>query len=195
MTKISNRGITLLELLIVMAILATSLGLGVSLIHRQENSIKKIFRQLIALNKQLDSYAKLNKTTYRLVINMDDEEGSTWWVEQKIDHLLPASAGFTEQDNDSDNSNIKFFVTAPGFFEEPQHLPGELSVVSVEYSKNSQEISRGKVYIYYFPEGQTSQILLKLKSNKKYWSLLIDRFHGDLTVFKGEKLLADLKRQ
>ena len=197
MKKISNRGITLLELLIVMAILATSLGLGVSLINRQENSIKKTLRQFIALNKQLDSYAKLNKTTYRLVINMDDEEGSTWWVEQKTDHLLPASTDSSEQDNDDDDddSNTKPFVTASGFFEEPQYLPEELSFASVEYSKNSQAILSGKVYIYYFPEGQTSQILLKLKSDKQYWSLFIDRFHGDLTIFKGEKLLADLKRQ
>ena len=195
--KISNRGITLLELLIVMVILATSLGLGVSLINRQENSIKKTFRQFIALNRQLDSYAKLNKTTYRWVINMDDEEGSTWWVEQKTDHSLPASADSTEQDNDDnkDDSSIKPFVAASGFFEEPQYLPADLSVAGVEYSKNNQTLSSGTVYIYYFPEGQTSQILLKLKSDKKSWSLLIDRFHGDLTVFSGEKLLADLKRE
>ena len=115
--KISNRGITLLELLIVMVILATSLGLGVSLINRQENSIKKTFRQFIALNRQLDSYAKLNKTTYRWVINMDDEEGSTWWVEQKIGLALPASTDSTEQDKDDnkDDSSTKPFMAASGF--------------------------------------------------------------------------------
>ena len=86
-------------------------------------------------------------------------------------------------------------MAASGFFEEPQHLPGDLNITSVEYSKNNQTLSSGTVYIYYFPEGQTSQILLKLQSDNKYWSLLIDRFHGDLTVFSGEKLLADLKRE
>ena len=194
--NISNRGITLLELLIVMVILATSLELGVSLINRQENSIKKTFRQFTALNRQLDSYAKLNKTTYRWVINMDDEEDSTWWVEQKTNPSLPASTDSTEQDNDDDDDDsAKPFVAASGFFEEPQHLPEGLNVAGVEYSKNNETLSSGTVYIYYFPEGQTSQILLKLKSDKKSWSLLIDRFHGDLTVFSGEKLLADLKRQ
>ena len=195
MKKISNRGLTLLELLIVMVILATSLGLGVSFINRQENSIKKAFRQLIALNRQLDSTAKLNKTIYRLVINMDDEDEPTWWVEQKTDHALLSTTDFSDKENTDSSKETTAFITAPGFFEEPQYLPGDLQFTGIEYSKNNQEVLSGTAYIYYFPEGQTSQILLRLKSEKKHWSLFIDRFHGELTVFSGKKILADLQRQ
>ncbi len=195
MKKLSNRGLTLLELLIVVVILATSLGLGVSFVNRQENSIKKTFRQLIALNRQLDSYAKLNKITYRLVIDMDDEDGTTWWVEQKTDHALLSTTDFSEKDNTDSSKETTVFITAPGFSEEPQYLPGNLQFTGVEYSKNNQEVLSGKAYIYYFPEGQTSQILLKLKSEKKHWSVFIDRFHGELTVLSGEKHLTDLQRQ
>ena len=194
MKKISNRGMTLLELLIVMVILATSLGLGVSFVNRQENIIKKTLRQFIALNRQLDSYAQLNKTIYRLVIHLNNEENSTWWVEQKTNLLPPLFEDSTEKKEDSEEQ-VPSFIMADNFFNEAQYLPGDLSFASVEYSKSEEEVSSGKAYIYYFPEGQTSQILLKLKSEKKYWSLLIDRFRGELTVLSGEKQLADLERQ
>ena len=73
---------TLLELVVVLSIITTSIGLGISSIKKKENQIKKTLRQLIALNRQLHSYAKLKRNVYRLAIALD-AENSTWWVEKK----------------------------------------------------------------------------------------------------------------
>ena len=209
---------TLLEILMVLVIISSTLGLGLSFVQRRENSIKKTFRQWTALNRELDSKARLSNQIYRLVIDMEDKHKNTWWVEQKIEpSLAQGGQGFiagglqtitTESQQDdsiaddsragdsrADDSIADDFFMADQFFEEAQTLPGDLKFTGLEHSRKQKNVSDSKAYIYYFPEGQSQQVLIKLKSDKKHWSVWIDRFQGDLTVFTGDKTLADLQRE
>ncbi len=194
-----NKGFTLLELLIALSILVSTLIIGTSSIKRKDNIIKKTFRQFVALNRQLDHFARLKGKTWRLVVQMEEKE-STWWVEKK----LPASQIFNPENQTFDNDeptdpveptpSPEGFVIDPEFFTTPQKLPKNLSFESVELNNIQEPITEGKAYIYYFPEGQFGTALLKIKGKKVYWSLFVDRLRGELTVYNGEKQLKDFKQ-
>lgn len=183
----NTKGFTLLELLIVLVLLTGILALGSSFIKKKDNIIKKTFRQLVALNRQLDHFARLKRETYRLVINMNEKENS-FWVEKK----LPENQ---IQLNPSDSKNQTLppsgFIMDTDFFEKAQKLPRGLKFESVEMKGQKEPITNGKTYIYYFPEGQFNTALLQIKGKKVYWSLFIDRMHGELTVLNGKKKLEE----
>ena len=170
----------------------STLIIGTSFIKRTDNVIRKTFRQFVALNRQLDHFARLKGKTWRLVIQMEEKK-STWWVEKQ----LPKSQNL---DNDEPIDPEKLtpssegFVIDTEFFENPQTLPKNLKFESVELNNIKELITRGKAYIYYFPEGQFSTAVLKIKGKKVYWSLFVDRLRGELTVYNGEKQLKDFQQ-
>lgn len=188
--KTNTRGFTLLELLVAMTLLVSALIVGGSFIKKKDNNIKKTFRRFIALNRQLDHFARLKRETYRLAFNIDEKENS-FWVEKKlsenqISQNLPSLKNQTLPPTG--------FVMDTDFFETPQKLPGDLKFESLEATGQEEPVTKGKAYIYYFPEGQFNKALLKIKGKKIYWSLFIDRLHGELTVFNGEKKLQEFEQ-
>lgn len=188
--KIDKKGLTLLEILIVIVIIASSSILGGALLFKKENSIKKAFRQLIALNRQLDHISRLKRESYRWAIKLGKKE-SAWWVEKKVPYtLIPKENTNTEDQSAAQNG----YVMDTDVFRTPQKLPSGLYFESVELSGQEKQKSEGIVYIYYFPEGQFNTAFVKIKGKKEYWSLFIDRMQGDLTIFVGEKSLKDMER-
>ena len=187
--KINNKGFTLLELLIALTILVSTVIMGASFIKKKDNNIKKTFRQLIALNRQLDYSARLKKEIYRLAIHIDEKESSLW-VEKKIPEKPILHNAFNTKNQTAPPTG---FVIDTNFFEEPKKLPEGLKFESMEM-KGQEPITNGKAYIHYLPEGQFNTALLKIKGRKTYWSLFIDRLHGELLVFKGEKKLQEFEQ-
>lgn len=206
-------GFTLLELIITLTLITGILVTGGSYVKRKDNKIRKTFRQFIALNRQLDQMSRLKRETYRLVINIGEnttystnentkDKKNTWWVEKKLQkNQMPENTSDTSDTNDtndtSDTKNITpdGFIEDTSFFEKPQTLPKQLTFESLESLKDESPITQGKAYIYYFPEGQFNTALLKIKGNRVYWSLFIDRLNGELTVFDGNKNLKDFEQQ
>ena len=188
----SNKGFTLLELLIALSILVSILIMGASFIKKKDNAIKKTFRQFVALNRQLDHFARLKRKTWRLVIQMDEKK-SSWWVEIQLPKNQIPNVD-ESADPEKPTPSPEGFIIDTDFFEKPQHLPRKLNFESVELHNQKELVTNGKAYIYYFPEGQFSTAILKIKGKKVYWSLFVDRLRGDLTVFRGEKKLEDFKQ-
>ena len=89
---------------------------------------------------------------------------------------------------------VKDFIIDTSLFEKPQKLPGALEFHSVEFYNQKLPVTEGKAYIYYFPSAEFTQALLKVKNKKHYWSVFVDRLHGDLVVFPGEKTLKDMEQ-
>ncbi len=207
---IKSAGFTLLELLIALVLIVGILAMGTTYVKRKDSSIRKTFRQFIALNRQLDSLARLRRETYRLVINMNEDTNynmanedkedkqNTWWVEKKLTkNLMPDD----EEDSTNKMGNAKHlnitsdgFIRDKDFFEKPQPLPEKLTFESLESLRKKSPITQGKAYVYYFPEGQFDIALLKIKGKRVYWSLFIDRLKGELTVFNEKKNLKDFEQ-
>ena len=188
-SPIPNKGMTLVEVMVATIIIVGAVATGASYIRKKENKIKKTFRQFIALNRQLDNFARLKQQTYRWVINIDETQNS-YWVEKK---LSPNQIADLEPSSEEEKTQPPpDFVMDTKFFAKPQKLAHGISFQSVQFNKKDPPIVSGKAYIHYFPEGQFNKTLLKIKGRKAYWSLLIDRLRGELTVINGEKDLKDL---
>ena len=189
-----SAGFTLLELLIALTIMIGALAMGTAFVKKKESRIKKSLRQFVALNRQLDHLARLRRRTWRLVVRMDGKKNS-WWVEKK-QTAGPPPADQSDQPDKTENQSPPpdGFVMDKDFFKKPQKLPKDMVFDSLESSSKKDLVRKGKVYIYYFPEGRFHLSVLKLKSRRAYWSLFIDRLHGELTVFSGNKTLKDFEQ-
>ncbi len=194
--KAGRAGFTLLELLIAMTIVISALAMGTAFVKKKDSGIKKSLRGFVALNRQLDHQARLRRQTRRLVIQMKEKKHS-WWVEKQQKNT-PLTLNNQEDKSSAEAKNQSLppdgFVMDTDFFDKPQQLPKGLVFDSVESSSGKEPVKKGKAYIYYFPEGRFSMTLLKLKGRRAYWSLLIDRIHGELTVFSGNKTLKDFEQ-
>ena len=188
---INKKGFSLLEILISVAIITSTLILSSTfIIKRKDNRKKSAFRQFVALNRQLDYSARLKRQPLRLVINLDEEKNS-WWVEKKLPYIRISDLSSTTKNQ---SPSLTDFVIDTDFFATPQKLPGRLTFESVEFSGQKDVVTSGKAYIHYFPEGQFNTTLLKIKRGNTYWTLFIDRLHGELTVIAGNKNLTDFKQ-
>ena len=200
--QVSHRGMTLIEMLVVMALLSGFFMMSVPFIKKREHVIQRTFRQMKALNRQLDSQARLNGMTYRLVVVLGlQKEGGNWWVERKaiVEPSISSEINPSETNQLKDSSSISIegedgFVLDESFFKEPQELPETLSFENISFSGQQREkqISSGRAYIYYLPGGQSHKILLKIKGKKQYWSLLFDRLRGELDILLGNKTWQEL---
>ena len=181
-----RRGVTLLELVVVLLILSTAVGLGVSSVSRKENQIKKTLRQFMALNRQLHSQARLRRVSYRWVFDLSGGRKS-WWVESL--QPLPAPSG------GGGRVLAPAFVLDRDLMEEPQKLPKSLVFSSVEFSRRGEgPVREGRVYVPYFPEGHTERVVVRLRGMRQSWSFFIDRFLGKSRIFLGEKTLKDFQQ-
>ena len=187
----NKKGFSLLEILISITIVTSTLILGSTfIIKRKDNRKKSVFRQFVALNQQLDYSARLKRQTLRLVIDLDEKKNS-WWVEKKLPYIRTSDLSSMTENQSPPPTD---FVMDTNFFAKPQKLPSELNFESVELSGQKDIITSGKAYIPYFPEGQFGTALLKIKRGNTYWSLFIDHLHGDLTIIAGNKNLTDFKQ-
>ncbi len=188
-----QKGVTLLELIVVMLILSTGIGLGVSSIKRKENQIKKTLRQFVSLNRQLHLMSRLKRRPYRLVFKME-KTSTTWWVES-LRPPPPSLEEDKESETDKTTKKIPQFARDGDFFKKDQKLPRGLLVESMEFNRvENPVVSSGTSYVSYFPGGQTEQVLLQLKGKKNHFSIFIDRFLGEASLFRGEKTIKDLRQ-
>ena len=200
--KGNNKGFTLLEALISLSLIAGVLITSVSFVKKKDTVRKKVFRQFVSLNRQLDHFARLKRNIYRLVIQIDKkEEKYSYWVEKKLLGIdLNNNSSEEEEGEDTTQDATEdateegsSFVIDTDFFEKPQVLPSSLSFVSVELGLEKDPVEEGKAYIFYFPDGQFNKVLIQVKERNIYWSFLINRLSGGLTILKGKNKLKDLE--
>ena len=77
-----TRGFTFLEIVIVIALLATILGLALPKIRKTNNNMKSVMRELSVLSIEVRPLrARLKNGTYRIAFDMNGTEDSLYYVE------------------------------------------------------------------------------------------------------------------
>ena len=196
----NNKGMSLIEIMIAMTLLAGMAGLSAVFVNRKESQIKKTWRAFTALNRQLDYKSRLKRKHWRWAFSLDEDKNS-WWVEKKAPEISLKNGGDKSPGKDLNSSHPSSppmsqdgFLMDGDFFTEPQTLPKKLTFESVELSYQKDLITSGTVYIPYWPEGQFSTALVLIKYKQKYWSLFFNRLNGEMLVLPGKKSLKDLEQ-
>jgi len=86
----SNKGFTLLEMLIVIALLAGIVGIAVPRIRKNNTNAKAVVREITVLSKEVHNFAQLKNATYRIVFNMTPDI-DTYYVEASNHEVLAMS--------------------------------------------------------------------------------------------------------
>lgn len=171
-----SKAFSLLEVLIVLAILASIAALAIPQLSSQNYSRKGFFRKLIALDKQLRSLAQLQNRTYRINFQIQPLPKKTlFWVDYRSGRETITIS--EKKPSKAQNSLNSEWEMAKKIFKKKQKLPHLLKILNVELEGFKKALSSGLISIYFFPEGVTQKAVIHFSENKKQeWSFIIHTF-------------------
>ncbi|UOF02333.1 pilus assembly FimT family protein [Bdellovibrio reynosensis] len=193
----SNRGFTLIEIMIVLAILAALIVVGAPRLLRKEGNIKNVARSFIVLSKEVRNKARLTNSTYRIVINMDPQD-EKYWVErasgpQPVDPEAYEKAQEKSEDKDEDAPPPLFQIDKS--IGKEKTLPRGLRFGSVETINMKSPMTSGTAYVHFFPEGFVEAAAIQITDgNKLTWTLVFNPLTGQADIIEKAQSLKDIQR-
>ncbi len=193
----SQKGFTLIEIMIVLAILAAVLVVGAPRLVKKENNIKSVAHKFIVLSKEIRNKARLSNSTYRLVINIDPQD-EKYWVE-KANGPQPVDPEAMEKEREKSEKDEEapppLFQIDKSVFKKEQSLPSGLHFASVETVNTKAPITSGVAYIYFFPEGFVEASALQITNgNNLTWTLVFNPLTGQADIIEKASSLKDIQR-
>ncbi len=201
-----SRGFSLIEILIVLAIVGLTVALLSQRIGKNEGrEMRRDVRVFAAQLRELRNKARMRNSTYRLVINMpeDNKEKQSYWVESSSKNtLIIYDEEILKKRRESMSEEERKKNEDPSGFKEdgevskggPQPLPNSLIFKSVEIASQKKEYTAGRVYIHFFPEGRVEEAVIHISDGDKLnWSLAIHPLTGRVDIINKEKKLKDIQ--
>lgn len=193
-TSINNKGFTLIEILIVLAILAGIIAVGMPKLRLNNNNVKKIVRDMTVLTKEIRNQSRLKSMTHRLVFKLEGNEHS-YWVESGNGQVLAMSEEELKkyQELSEDERPVNPFQKSTKFFKKDRVLPSPLSFASIETANRPTPVENGMAYIYFSPEGLVEQSVIQITDRKNMtWSLILNPLTGQADIVEKAFSLKDL---
>jgi prepilin-type N-terminal cleavage/methylation domain-containing protein len=157
--NLSKRGFTLVELLLVMALISVVLILAVPSTRDvlTGDKLKKASRQLIGLERKLRVEAVRDQLEHILCIDLPD---SVFWV---------ITSDMTPEKQDEIKKN-------------PQHLPGDIVITDI-VDENNKKISVGEVKIVFKKNNICSPAIIHLAYGEDKMTIVINPFLGVTDIY------------
>lgn len=193
----SQKGFTLIEIMIVLAILAALVAIGAPRILKKDNNIKPVAIKIMTLAKEVRTKARLTSSTYRIAFNLDEQE-PTYWVErasgaQPIDPKLYEKQ--KEESQKNEDSPPPLFQMDKSITKKEQELPKGMHFSSLETINLPSPRTSGITYIHFFPEGFVEASALQITNAKKVtWTLVFNPLTGQADIIQKASLLKDIQR-
>lgn len=165
----SQRGLSLIEVMVVVVIIVMVMVTGSYQFQNKNKRTQSLIHRFLTLGKEIHHSARLKNFTYRLVIDLgQEEEGEnrkqSYWVEASSDPDVMASRDFkkleegkkeeTQNSQGEKESEERVFSMASTVLKKPVRWPDHLlRFESVELHHQKKPILYGRVYIYFFSSG------------------------------------------
>lgn len=195
----SERGFTLIEIMIVVAIIAAALAIGAPKLLDAKNEMRRTVRELAIVPRAIRDNARLFSQTTRLVIQMDQEKGHAFWVESAAGSALLLTE---EQEEELEKlteiqreglARKNTFSVEERVMKKPRKLPRGLVFDSVEYATRREPVTSGRAFIHFFPSGLAEEAAIHLTDKKALnWTILIEPLTGRARVFERNVPLKEL---
>ncbi len=200
-----NKGFSLIEVMIVLAILGGLLALVMPRLNRDKNNVTKVIREIAVLGKEVRNQARVKGATHRLVMNIGPTE-STYWVEMANGSVLRKSKEEFEQEAKENNEKLSDeqkkdaeaagFQKSTKFFKEDRKVPKGINFVSVETPSAPEPITSGTAYVYFNPEGLVEHAAIQISNKEKQiWTLIFNPLTGHADIMEKAVSLKDVTKQ
>lgn len=202
-----SRGFTLLEIMIVLAIVAGMVTLAMPYIGNRNAQIKRSLRELTVMSREIHSRSKLQGVAYRLVIDMgnplasgDSPSEQSFWVEKSNGKVVIKEDEEEEALKREEETDEAKKADPKGFSIEgaiaKRTLPSGLRFEKVELTRLRSPIERGKAFIHYLPEGLADEAAIHIKGpNKMEYTVSIHPLTGRAELIAKALTLREMREQ
>lgn len=195
----STRGFTLIEVMIVIAIIAGVLAIGAPRMFNTKNQMRSAVRKMAVVTRDIRNVARLKNSTVRLVIRMSEEKGHAYWVESAQGNVRLLSQ---EQEEELDKltdlqreemAEKNKFQPETSIVKNPVTLPRGMFFESVEYASRKDAVTEGTTYIHFFSQGLSEEAAIHLTDKKGLnWTITIHPLTGRAEVYERNVSLKEL---
>jgi len=193
-----SRGMTLIELLVSMAIIAVVLGLTVVGIGALTGvQAKAVTNELAGAIRTLYDTSALTGRTCRLAFSLADD------VEPKTSYQAECSTGAVAVRRESatqfelkqnmapqtaiekeEHAKVEALLLQTGFSEQeakPRTLPSSVTL-SVWAEHQLKAVAHGKAYLYFFPQGFAENAQIVVRQSDNAWTLVVSGLTGKVQI-------------
>lgn len=193
----SQRGFTLIEIMIVLAIIASLIVVAAPRLVRKDGNIKAVTREIVAMTKEVRNKARLTSSTFRLAIDMDDK-GNKYWVERANGPQPVDPEGYEkakEKDDDDEEGPPPLFQPDKSVIKKEKTLPNGLRFGSVETANMKSPMTDGIAYVHFFGEGFVEAAAVQITNgNNLTWTLVFNPLTGQADIIEKAQSLKDIQR-
>lgn len=193
----SNKGFTLLEVMVVLGILAAVLAVGLPRINLKNDNIKQVVRDLSLVIRETRNQARIKSRTYRIVFNLD-EKSPAYWVESAEGGTLAPSQTTLEklEDSSQDEKRPSPFQKDTKIIKKDRTLPGSLKFGVIETTRTLEQDKPKQIEIYFSPEGLTEHAAIQITNgNQLTWTLIINPLTGHADIIEKAATLKDVQSE
>ncbi len=196
-----QRGLTLIEIMVVLLIIGAVISVIAPKIGGRRDQARAALRQLSVTTKQLHTLAVLKQKTYRLAMRFseDKEKPHQFWIESSSSTVALRTA---EQQREHENKmrgskeekpSVSFEKDA-SLMKKERELPSGIFFKAVEVD-GQEPITAGEAYVHFFPQGLGQLAAIRLTDRKNInWTIEVHPLTGDSKVYDEEVKLDDLRR-
>lgn len=200
-----QNGFTLIELMVVLAIVAVVISMAMPYLSNRNTQTKGILRELVVLSKQLHTKAKLQGAVFRLVIEMQEDSGGkrkaqAFWVERANGKTVlradeEGEAAIRLQDKEP-KPDPRGFEMDKSILKEPKQLPLGMTFEKIELTRLTSPITHGRAFIHYMPQGLVDEAAIHIKGeNNSAWTIAIHPLTGKAELIAKPLDLQEIKSQ
>lgn len=192
----AEKGLSLIEVMIVLVLLGGIAVLGLPRIGSHKNELKATMRKLSVLGKQLQVNARLQYRTYRLAFDLSKKNPHSFWVESAQGYISesPNNEDFEEDEEDGEEQNsMATFQPDTSILKKPIELPKPLLFKDIEVTGGI--IEEGKAYVHFFPQGIVEDVAIHLSDGEDLeWTIVYHSLTGKGHISSRYLSLRDLRQ-
>ena len=160
---IFNRGLTLIEIIVVMSIIAIFTVIAIPRFQSKLSlHIKKQARMLSGTIRFLYTQAAIKNVTYRLHYDLTNQ---TYWVEKSSEAVRLTSADELHKTKwDEEKKTEPKFTEDKDLLKKPVQLQKRIKFKDIKTELSSDPITEGHAYTHFFPSGYVEQTRIRLES-------------------------------
>jgi len=193
---------TLIEIMVVLVIITTVVVFGAPRLAGTGTQLRNTMRSMSVITKRLHHLARVNRKTYRLVIQLSGGEPGTqdmFWIESSEKPVALLSEEQEEEQESrvrgADEKPASQFAEDTSIMKRPAGLPNKIFFEDVELSSRNTVITQGRAYIHFLPQGFAEEAAIHITDRKNiHWTILIHPLTGQGQVIGQYVSLKDLKK-